>query len=648
MNIEDTLKEVRKQILVVDIETSSFYPNGKEVNIHTNSDDYIKNAEVKWLGLYSYRDNKTYIFNHNDSLAEAINLLSSHRILAGHNLADFDFPILKNNDYIEQDAEPLILDTMVILGKSSFFNKQGWAFKGRGSLMDLDFDSNSLRSMAEVMKLEAQKGEIDYRIFQKYQWDTKETKQIIDYLTSDVIVVKQMIDRLWEYWKPFTEFLPQKSINDLSWIRGSIASVIYKSCCHLLGEEPTYSDRGEKAKESMGGNVIEPVMEEAKNVWYVDFASLYPHLMVCFNIFSEVPSSVQGTHIWHGNSLFQVKGHYDTARPHPLSKIVTELLKKRLDLKKNDPKNPMVYTYKIFLNGLYGVVRSSIFEKVHKPSAGWDICWLGQQCQKLLMDMMLEFGFKTIAGDTDSLFLIAIDEKNNNEIYVKECLKKVIDKILVNAPFKVETFSIAIEKYIDYITWPFELQAVQGEDGKNIKVKNRLVKERKGTKKNYLYLYTDKEGKKQIEIKGLPLIKNNSTGLGYKIYEDVLKNKILSQGHAKFPKSEIDAIINDYLSKPDALELIAQEYKVKPAKSYKTENNIQAQISNAYFGSGDGVIKLIKNNLIGDAGKGKVRYCSIPQAKEVKLSIVNLDLTKLYNEVAPFIKYEEPKLDTQA
>ena len=641
--VAENLKTILSQCLIVDIETRSFYPNGDEINISSDFDNYLKYATIAWIGFYSFKYNKGYTFNvlspQDTALQEKqiSELFEEHAVLIGHNIEDFDLPILINNKFIIDPSSYLIVDTMVILGKASFYTKKGFPYKNRGTLMDYDFDSNSLRNMAKVMCIEVQKGDIDYKIFQKDTWTHEETQEIITYLNGDLLSTKGLFDKLWSYWLPFTQFLPPYSVYDLTWIRGSIASMIYKSACHIIGEEPTYAERTGYTEE-MGGNVILPRIEEDTDVFIIDFSSLYPHIMCMFNLFSEMDSKYSGKYVWHGNDVFKVKGYYDSSRPSVLSKLVIDFLKKRMDLKKNDPKNPMVYTLKIFLNGLYGVVRSAIFEKIHKPNAGWDTCWLGQQCQKLVEDELLAMGFETRAGDTDSLMVKATNPEQNNEIYLRECLTKIVNVIKQNAPFKVDTFDISIEKKVSYILFPYEFQAVIGPDGKNVKVKNRLVKERKAKKKNYLYIWEDK-GEKKIELKGLPIIKDNATKLGFYIYENVLKPLIIKRNNAKFTKEEIDKIVNNFLEKPDLLFMISIEYKVKSLSSYKTGSPIHAQISKAYFGGGDGVIRLIKNNKVGKVGKAKVFYCTLPEAQEAKLLAEDLDLTKVYNELEPFIVY---------
>ena len=190
-----------------------------------------------------------------------------------------------------------------------------------------------------------------------------------------------------------------------------------------------------------------PKYEEINDLWYVDFASLYPHIMAMFNLFNEVDKEYSNA--WHGNKLFQTKGYYDISNWKPLCRNVAERLKERIDLKIADKDNTKIYALKIWLNALYGCGRSSVFEQIHTKNFGWDVCWLGQQIQKLTEDMMKDFGFDTVAGDTDSLFLKARDEQFNNREYVKECLNTIIDVIKDNVPFPIDTFKIDIENYID-------------------------------------------------------------------------------------------------------------------------------------------------------------------------------------------------------
>ena len=279
-----------------------------------------------------------------------------------------------------------------------------------------------------------------------------------------------------------------------------------------------------------------------------------------------------------------------------------------------------------------------MFEKIHTPNSGWDCCWIGQQIHEYVEKRMLDFGFETIAGDTDSLFLVTSDVEKNNKEYVKNCLKTVVKEIKENVPFPVETFDITIEHYLEYLMYPFSEQPIVDEKtGKNKKIKNRLVKELKGTKKNYLYIYND-NGKRGIELVGLPITKDNATILGMKIFNEVLKEEILKQGRAKFSKKYITDIVQFYLQKEEIMKLIAVEYRVNPFNTYKNPSQIQAQISKQYFDGNEGLIYLIKNKKIGKIGVG-AKYCTIQEALDNNLTVDDLYLDKLWKELEIFIEH---------
>jgi DNA polymerase elongation subunit (family B) len=637
------LNFILDQCLVFDIETYAQDNYGREINIQTHFDDYVAKAKCKFIGFYSYKYKKEYYFDVEKSFYKIKQLIAEHKFLIGYNNEEFDFPIIVNNGLIDDIKKFIQVDCMKIICASSFKDRNGYKYKGRGDLMGYKFKNNSLECVAQTLDVEFKKGKIDYKIFAKECHTEQEKNEILQYLRNDVMATKGIFDRLFSYWNPFISMLKYEDITNLSWIKSSIASLIYKSACNVLGVEATYSEHIEDTdKEEMGGNVFTPKYEEARGVWYIDFTSLYPHIFYMFNLFAEIKEDYP-VKKWHGNEIFKVRGYYDNTYQHPLCIEVQKKLKERIELKKQDETNPNIYTLKIWLNGLYGVVRSAIFEKVHKPNAGWDCCWLGQQIQDYTKTRLENLGFETIYGDTDSLHVIANKNEYNNEEYVKKCLKTIITEILNNVPYPSETFDIKIENYLKYVLYPFSEQPIVDETtGKNIKNGNRLVKERKGKKKNYAYIY-EKDGQNKIEIVGLPLKKDNATPLGYKIFEEILKPKILKEEKAKFTKEFIDNIIEGYLKQDGILELFATEYKIKPFNTYKTAS-IQAQASNIYFNGGSGVIHLIKNNKIGQVGVG-AKYCTIDEAKQNNLSINDLDLEKLYNELEPFIIYQ-PEIKT--
>jgi DNA polymerase elongation subunit (family B) len=666
---QNKLNKIKSQCLVFDIETSALDANGIPIDIKKDFEGYVEHAQVKWIGFYSYKTNKSYLLNVYKDMMLIKSLLSDHKYLIGFNSEEFDFPIVKNNGLDDPNNYYVHVDVMQILGRANFKNRRGYKLKDRATLMGYKLKSNSLENMAKTFNLEFQKGDIDYSIFHKNEWNEQETADIKEYLFRDIMVTKGLFDILWNYWMPFVEMIDDKSIEDLSWIRRSVASLTYLSICHSIGVDPTYGEKDSSQKENMGGHVYLPKYEEVENVYYCDVNSLYPNIQVMFNLFNETDET-SGDNIWHGNELFKSKGYYNNSFHHPACITIAQRLKERMDLKANDEENPMVYTLKIWLNSLYGASRSAIFERIHTPNIGWDTCYLGQQIQAFIDEMLTQFGCEIVYGDTDSLIIIVKDKENDNLEFVQGCLDEIISIINDNVPFPVDTFGIKIEQKCDYMLFPFKEDELVDEetrkllnkkiiDGyeekvidkkkciietasqKVVKKGRSWVKQRVCLKKNYIYVY-EKDGETKVKIVGLPIKKEGSTKLGMLIFEEVLEPLIIKNKRAKFSNKFIDETINEYLKREDIMQLMSREFKIKPAESYKLDSSIYAQISNAYLNGGGGIIRLIKNNKVGKAGKGMV-YCTVKEAKEANLGVDNLDLEKTINELSPFIEYEGEK-----
>lgn len=259
----EQLEDLKKKILVLDIETSAQYPEGGIVDINTNFEDYVKFAKVKWIGLYSYATKEYIEASISEVRGETIrNFIAQHDIIVGFNCEEFDLPIMYNNDLMPDQKWFLTVDCMVVLGANTFYRHDGLAFKNRGSLMGYKFPRNSLKAMADVMKLETQKGDIDYKIFLRNSWSNEETNEIKKYLRSDIEATRQMFEKLWDFWMPFIKFLPEESVMKLTWIRSSIASLTYQCACHALGVEATFGEKSDAPPEEMGGRVIQPKYEE--------------------------------------------------------------------------------------------------------------------------------------------------------------------------------------------------------------------------------------------------------------------------------------------------------------------------------------------------------------------------------------------------
>ena len=329
-------QELKSKALVLDIETWSEY------DIKSNFDMYIQTARVRFVGMYSYITNKFYnVRVTDDSRDKILRFIEQHDTIITFNGDGFDIPILKNNN-MYPDKYLISLDMQVILG-----NNKRHGHKLRGMLMGYKFKDNSLRTIAKTMNLDVQKGDIDYTIFRKQSYTSQELEEINKYLQADVEVTKQMFEKAYEFWIPFVNLISIDDVKKWSFLTVSIASLVYKSLCNLAELPELYDDAGER--QDIGGRVIEPKVDEARDVWYLDVTSLYPHMYIMFNLFDEINNGG-----FNGNEMFKVNGCYNNKEQSRVTKVIYDILKERIRLKKEDPDNPMVYALKIIINTSYG------------------------------------------------------------------------------------------------------------------------------------------------------------------------------------------------------------------------------------------------------------------------------------------------------
>lgn len=696
---EEKLAKLKNECLVFDLETwATNTITGEVYDIRLDFDNYVKYAKVRWFGAYSYKFDEDYMmeFEGNEEIIRRI--LDEHSTLVSFNGIEFDFPILKNNNVIpkiskvqfdksvkEYNKNFLQVDMLVILGTDVNVRKH----KNRAGLMGYSLPNNKLATMAKVFNLDVQKGDIDYQVFEKRSWTPQEKEEIIKYLKSDVYATKQLFEKTWDFWKIFTIFLDDRNIENLSWIRSSIASLTYKSACYILGAEETYSDEKGLA-EDMGGRVIEPKYQDAMNVWYVDFTSLYPHMMVMFELFTQVNTAQWCNMIremkphltiktddellqigqdagllFHKNDVFEAKGYYDISKMSIQNIDMRSKLELRIGIKnflksldennyaKDIPdvvadlvqSNPLtndnvkylkdlMYAIKIYINSYYGAFRSKTFEAIHQPDGGWDTCLLGQTVNYLTEKMMDEFGFETIAGDTDSVFLLAKEEKYNNKDYVMSCLKKVVDKVNENVPFPCDTFNLDLEggDMVEYVKWAFDYK----------KDKKTGELQRIGKKKNYLYVQHGK-----VKIMGLPIKKSNATRLGGRLLREYLIPKITAEGHANFSEGYLKGIVKEHAS----ADMMAILYNCKPVESYSAKSHINCQASIQYTDGLGGQVFLVKNKKVGKIGNAIKRvkagkpllksswfYGTVEECEREGISVDDLHLEKIFNELSPFFE----------
>ncbi len=146
-------------------------------------------------------------------------------------------------------------------------------------------------------------------------------------------------------------------------------------------------------------------------------------------------------------------------------------------------------------------------------------------------------------------------------------------------------------------------------------------------KKNYMFVTNNDE----LIIKGLAMIKGDSSKIAYYIFNKYMKKDII-KGKILFKYSDIYQLIMKEIQQN--ISLVARTIKVNKPETYKVSHQIQAQISKKY---GKGKHILIPNNFYG-VGKS-IKYCTIQEFKEQGLKMNHLILNKMWKELEPFLTF---------
>jgi len=563
--------------LVLDLETDSF-----DVN----------KARVKIFGLYDI-DTNTYTIT--TSFQKAIKIINDSEFIIGYNIKDYDLPILRNR-YDVRISYDKIIDLYQI-------------FKKRQSVITAKpFSNFKLKTIVKELGLdtEGDKGVIDYNIFKKRpeEWTEQEKEEIQKYTKQDLLLTAKCWEYLKKRFEPFKEFLSQRDVDNYKYINTSMGHYTYKVICNQCEIMEEY-DFDTEHKKYEGAFVQAPRKESVRGkVLCFDFYSLYPMMVVHANLFSHSCKCCDPEEKWDGGTFFKVKGKYCKKRQGRIEEFVKKMFLLRKEYKaKKDEREQVV---KIIINSLYGISGSPIFKSLYNINTAQDCTALARQCIKYTMGRFETSGYISLYSDTDSVYVEIPDGKSE-----KECIElshSISKELSNNFSFPWDEFNLKLECKITYI--------------------NFFKDSEEGFKKKH-YLYVTDEGK--IVIKGLQIIKKDSSAMSKLIFSKYIKDGIKNELNCKYEKKDVlDWIYNELANNRP---LAAKQFSVKSQENYKNTTSIQSMITAKY---GEGEHLLVKNRRIG-VGKG-TKYCTIEEANT--LNIHDIDIDGFVQELSPFIKVE--------
>jgi DNA polymerase I len=303
-----------------------------------------------------------------------------------------------------------------------------------------------------VMKRE-ERTLIDYTEFPKY-WKTREGREkLLKYNADDVVSTLGLSDK-------FLPFAMQLSyVTRLPLDQVGAASVGFRLEWVLMYEaykrDELIPNREEREAEPYKGAVVfKPVPGIHENIAVLDFTSMYPSIMIKYNV---GPDTIEaGECIEELHNIAPEVGHCFRASPPGFFKsVLSKLLQLRKAIREEMKRYPPTsYEYrllderqraiKILANATYGYMGWAGARWYCKPCAEAVTAW-GRQLIRKAVELATSLGLKAIYGDTDSLFVTYIPERVKQFIELVE--KELGFEIKLDKVYKRVFFSEAKKRY---------------------------------------------------------------------------------------------------------------------------------------------------------------------------------------------------------
>ncbi|MCX8208127.1 MAG: DNA-directed DNA polymerase I [Sulfolobales archaeon] len=402
-------------------------------------------------------------------IAELFRIMESYHVVVTFNGDYFDLLYVINRALtlgIDRSEIPLnVVDDYVTLRHGFHIDLyrffaieavQNYAFGSAYKEKTLDAVS---RALLGESKLEIEVGVPSLPVCDLIRYNLRDAELTLKLLTYNNMLVWKLIILMMRISKMGIEEVTRKAVS--AWIKSLLfwehrrrGYLIPESSdiLALKGEVKTTSKLG---KKFAGAIVIDPIPGVYFDVTVLDFASLYPSIMVVWNLSYETIDPPQGlcrkladVKDESGRVIHRVCMDYEGITSQTISILREFRVKvyKKLAKDKNLPEELRSWydvvqsAMKVFINASYGVFGHREFP-FFTPALAESVTAIGRHVITSTIELASKHGLKVLYGDTDSLF-IWNPERGALENLVKEVLKEFKLEIEVDKTYKYVVFAL--------------------------------------------------------------------------------------------------------------------------------------------------------------------------------------------------------------
>ncbi len=445
-------KECPLRILAFDIEVSN-----PEISVDPEKDEIIM---ISYSMGPSYEDCQVIVSDGDEKelIEKFYRLIREYDpdIILTYNGNDFDWPYLKKRAEKHGITLSIGRDGSTLLIRPAGYRREARAV-GR-ALVDLyniverdlpEVKVKTLKNIAQYLGVMKKSERVMLRPqdILKYWEDPELRKDLIQYSKDDALATYLVGQELLPLQYEISKLIRQPLSRSYAMSRGRQVDWYLVSEAYKLGElAPNKTEVGEETIYE-GALVLEPEKGLFENVLYLDFGSMYPTIMITYNISPDtyVPpyEEVSEDNIYIAPEV----GHRFLKSPdgfyrHILRKLIerrkmikSEMKKYAKDSKEYKVLNVRQLALKTLANSFYGYTGWVGARWYKRECAEATTAW-GRHFIRIVKQKAEQYGIKVLYGDTDSIFVLDhpkikefIDEVNRTlplELELETIFKRVL------------------------------------------------------------------------------------------------------------------------------------------------------------------------------------------------------------------------------